>query len=86
MNHDVHIESAFDLPADDVLTALSAYGVRGSVNSVHPGVSLSVLADDLAGLAKRVELALEGLIATRRLALVPERLGGAAFVLRPPVA
>lgn len=84
MGHTVRIESARQLPAADVLAALSAGGVEGIVLETSPCVRLRVLAEDAAQLARRVALALEGLISERRLALVPDRVGEAAFVLRPP--
>jgi hypothetical protein len=84
MGHTVRIESTRHLPAADVLVALSAGGVEGIVLETSPCVRLRVLAEDATQLARRVALALEGLISERRLALVPDRVGESAFVLRPP--
>lgn len=84
MGHTVRIESARHIRAADVLIALSAGGVEGIVLETSPCVRLRVIAEDVAQLAARVGLALEGLISEQRLALVPQRVGEAAFVLRPP--
>ena len=86
MTYTVQIESAFALPADDMLAALSAGGVDGTVVSTDPCLLLDVDAEDANGLGLRIGRALETLIAARRLALVPERIGVADYVLRPPAA
>ncbi len=86
MTHDVHIETVLPVPADDVLHALSGCGVRGSVIEHGPCVRLSVTDDDALALRTRVALALEALVGSRRLALVPDRVGDMTFILRPPTA
>jgi hypothetical protein len=86
MTYTVQIESVFAVPADDLLAALSAGGVEGTVLETNPHMRMDVDADDPDGLDTRIGHALETLIASRRWSLVPERIGGAAFVLRPPAA
>ena len=86
MTYTVQIESAFAVPPDDVLAALSAGGVRGTLLETDPRVRLDVESDDVDGLGLRVGRALETLIATRRWSLFTERVGASDFVLRPPAA
>jgi hypothetical protein len=86
MTYTVQIASVLDVPPDDVLAALSAGGVRGTLLETDPYVRMDVDAEDADGLGRRVGHALESLIATRRWSLVPERIGVSEFVLRPPVA
>jgi hypothetical protein len=86
MTTTVRIESVLAVPADAMVAALSAGGVEGTVLETDPFLSMAVPADDEARLASRVAHALESLIADRRLSLVPEQIGAAAFVLRPPAA
>ena len=86
MTYTVQIESVLAVPPDDMLAALSAGGVRGTVLETDPRLRMDVDADDADGLGARIGHALETLIADRRLSLVPERIGAADFVLRPPAA
>jgi hypothetical protein len=86
MTYTVQIESAFAVPPDDVLAALSAGGVRGTLLETDPRVRLDVESDDVDGLGLRVGRALETLVAARRWSLFPERIGASDFVLRPPAA
>jgi hypothetical protein len=86
MTYTVQIESVLAVPADAVVAALSAGGVNGTVLETDPCLLMDVDADDGDGLGARIGHALETLIASRRLSLVPERIGHADFVLRPPAA
>ena len=86
MTYTVSIESVLDVPAAAMLDALADGGVQGTVLETDPIFSMAVPADDAGALSVRVQHALETLIVSRRLALVPERTGEASFVLRPPAA
>jgi hypothetical protein len=86
MTYTVQIESVLAVPADDVLAALSAGGVRGTILATDPCLRMDVESDDADGLDTRIGHALETLIASRRWSLVPERIGAADFVLRPAAA
>jgi hypothetical protein len=86
MTYTVQIESVLAVPAADILAALSAGGVEGTILETDPFLRMDVDADDAAGLDTRIGHALETLIAARRWSLVPERIGGADFVLRPHAA
>ena len=83
MTYTVHIESMLAVSADDMVAALLAGGVDGTVLETDPCLRMAVPVDDEAKLASSVEHALDALIADQRLPLVPERIGKAAFVLRP---
>jgi hypothetical protein len=86
MTYTVQIESVLNVPASAMLHALAEGGVEGTVLETDPILSMAVPADDAGALSVRVQHALETLIASRRLSLIPERIGEAAFVLRPPAA
>jgi hypothetical protein len=86
MTYTVQIESVLTLPASAMLDALADGGIEGTVIETDPILSMAVPADDAGALSVRIQHALETLIATQRLSLVPERIGEAAFVLRPPAA
>jgi hypothetical protein len=86
MTATLSIESFLAVPAADIVAALSAGGIEGTVIETDPYLSMAIPADDEAKLAARVGHALESLIAERRLSLIPEWIGGSAFVMRPPCA
>ena len=83
MSYTVRIESALAVSADDMIAALLARGVDGTVLETDPCLSMAVPVDDEAKLASSVGHALESLIADHRLPLIAERVGESAFVLRP---
>ena len=86
MTYTVQIASVLTVPPDDVLAALSAGGVRGTLLETDPHVRMDVDTEDADGLGIRIGHALESLIATRRWSLVPQQVGVSDFVLRPPAA
>lgn len=86
MTYTVSIESVLDVSASAMVDALADGGVLGTVLETDPFLSMAVPADDAGALSLRVQHALETLIASERLALIPERIGESAFVLRPPAA
>jgi hypothetical protein len=78
----VRIESVPLINADQLLAALQAEGVAGSVVEREP-LAVRVTGTDVGLLAQRVASALDGLalIATRP--MISERVGPVSFVVRP---
>lgn len=84
MTQTIEIECTSHFSTSDLLMALSARGIDGSLRETRPRFLLDVVTDDGAQLVHHVELALEGMIERRALPLVPQHLGAGSFVLRPP--
>jgi hypothetical protein len=87
MTHTIEIESVHAVGADELLDTFSARGLAGTVLDAGSRLCLQLELDaDQSTLAGEVERALDTWIGERRLALVPQHLGGGNFVLRPPAA
>jgi hypothetical protein len=88
MTHTVEIESVQTMDVHGLLAALSAQGLVGEVLEAGTRFRLHVERDDngSAEALAQVEHAIEHWLDERHVGLVPQRLGAASVVLRPPAA
>ena len=78
----VRIESVPLISADQLLDALQAEGVEGSVVELEP-FAVRVAGDDVGLLARRVLSAVDGLALIAARPMISERVGPVSFVVRP---
>jgi hypothetical protein len=78
----VRIESVPLIDADQLLNALQAEGVRGSVVGLEP-LAVRVARADVGLLAQRVFSAVDGLALVAARPMISERVGPLSFVVRP---
>jgi hypothetical protein len=78
----VQIESVPLISADQLLVALQAEGVEGSVVELEP-LAVRVSEADLSLLARRVLSAVDGLALIAARPMIPEQVGPVSFVVRP---
>jgi hypothetical protein len=78
----VQIESVPLISADQLLVALQAEGVEGSVVELEP-LAVRVSEADLSLLARRVLAAVDGLALIAARPMISEQVGPVSFVVRP---
>jgi hypothetical protein len=78
----VQIESVPLISADQLLVALQAEGVEGSVVELEP-LAVRVSEADLSLLARRVLSAVDGLALIAARPMISEQVGPVSFVVRP---
>jgi hypothetical protein len=78
----VQIESVPLINADQLLVALQAEGVEGSVVELEP-LAVRVSEADLSLLARRVLSAVDGLALIAARPMISEQVGPVSFVVRP---
>jgi hypothetical protein len=78
----VQIESVPLISADQLLVALQAEGVEGSVVDLEP-LAVRVSEADLSLLARRVLSAVDGLALIAARPMISEQVGPVSFVVRP---
>ena len=87
MTHEIEIESAQLVTADELHGALSESGLESEVVETWPRARLRFTMDGTAGeIATAVGHALDGWGGNRELQLVPQAVGESLVVLRPPTA
>jgi hypothetical protein len=88
MTHTVEIESTQTVDVHGLLAALSSRGLVGEVVEAGTRFRLHVesAGDAVAQSLSDVEHAVETWLDERHVGLLPQRIGEAAFVLRPPTA
>jgi hypothetical protein len=78
----VQVESVPLISADQLLVALQAEGVEGSVVDLEP-LAVRVSEADLSLLARRVLSAVDGLALIAARPMISEQVGPVSFVVRP---
>ena len=87
MTHEIEIESAQLVTADELHGALTESGLETEVVETWPRARLRFTMEGNAGdVVRAVGHALDGWGGTRELQLVPQTVGESLVVLRPPAA
>jgi hypothetical protein len=82
----LHIESVPTVPAEVLLDALAAEGVRAEVVLAEARLELRVASDELGSVLTGVGCALDRIVAELPRGLVPDRLSPTSFFIRPAAA